>query len=146
MTAAKSLRNPTAITATKLVTPSAHKHISVCWSWWRGGEDKWSNFQQTMICILSWCEILARCTDVAANFIQCDIRRDSTALYTDSHTQDCQFRKYKETCLVSRNLVMALLLISKKGQRKAWNLQHTRYLKTFKHIICNWSHPLYYSL
>ena len=47
---------------------------------------------------------------MAANFIQCDIRRDSTALYTDSHTQDCQFRKYKETCLVSRNPEMALLL------------------------------------
>ena len=49
------------------------------------------------MCILSSCEILAGCTDMAANFIQCDIRRDSTALYTDSHTQDCQFGKCKET-------------------------------------------------
>ena len=49
------------------------------------------------MCILSWCEILAGCTDMAANFIQCDIRRDSTALNTDSHALDCQFGKYKET-------------------------------------------------
>ena len=33
------------------------------------------------------------CTDMAANFIQCDIRRDSSALYTDSHTQNLPIRK-----------------------------------------------------
>ena len=48
---------------------------------------------------------------MAANFIQCDIRRDSSALYTDSHTQNLPIRKilgnfldfqmswkYKDTC------------------------------------------------
>ena len=30
---------------------------------------------------------------MAANFIQCDIRRDSSALYTDSHTQNLPIRK-----------------------------------------------------
>ena len=78
-------------------------------------EDKTSGqiCSKNMICILSWCEILARCTPMAANFIQCDIRRDSTALYTDSHTQDifAISETLREICNISRNPVKALLPI-----------------------------------